>query len=310
MAHQLLVAYSDVFSGMGSIAGGPFLCSNGSLYGALSAGMRGGPELDVARLASKARYLETVGAIADLENLVDARIWVFRGTEDQTVLQGPTDGLVEFCERFTAKGNVRYVNNVPCAHTMPTDSFDAKALSPYRESYISNVGFDAAGQMLKHLYGPLRSRTTPQGLLARFSQNEFLRHPTLYGMGETGLVYYPTAALRGKRCKLHVALHGCEQSEYKLGELFATHAGYNEWAEANDIIVLYPQAYPTMSPFLFNPKGSWDWFGMLDQAYCTRQGRQQCAILGMVDRLTGKQVSSNGALRDVLDASHLSPWLA
>ena len=38
---------------------------------------------------------------------------------------------------------------------------------------------------------------------------------------------------------------------------FSLHAGYNEVAEANDIIVLYPQAENTTIPF--NPEGCWDW---------------------------------------------------
>ena len=34
-------------------------------------------------------------------------------------------------------------------------------------------------------------------------------------------------------------------------------AGYASWADANDIVVLYPQAKTTTA----NPEGCWDWFG-------------------------------------------------
>lgn len=57
-------------------------------------------------------------------------------------------------------------------------------------------------------------------------------------------------------CKLHVAFHGCEQTLADIGSDFVVSAGYNSWAEANNIIILYPQAADN----LLNPKGCWDWY--------------------------------------------------
>jgi len=294
MAHQLLVAYSDVFSGLGAIAGGPFMCSGGSMHGALTSGMRGDPGIDVGRLVQCARALENAQLVAPLENLESARIWVFRGTEDKTVLKPPVDALVDFSLRLTDVGGIEYVDDVACRHTMPTDTFERGVLSPHRDPYIDNVGYDAAGRLLEHLYGPLKRRKAALGSLMRFDQAQFIQLSRLYGMDSVGYVYYPTAALQGRRCKLHVVLHGCEQYSGKLGRLFAEHAGYNEWAEANDIVVLYPQTFPTVTPFVFNPKGSWDWFGLISSSFCTRQGLQQQAIFNMVDHLTGHQLSDAG----------------
>ena len=43
-----------------------------------------------------------------------------------------------------------------------------------------------------------------------------------------------------------------------VGDTFARHAGYNDLAEENDIIILYPQV--TLSKNVpFNPNGCWDW---------------------------------------------------
>ena len=309
MAHQLLVAYSDVFSGMGSIAGGPYLCSNGTLRGALTSGMRGDPKLDVASLVVRTRALEQQGLVADLRNLERARIWVFHGTGDHTVLRAPVEALVEYCGYFTRAENIRFVGDVACRHTMPTDMFDPAQLKLRHDPYINRVGYDAAGALLRHLYGPLRPRTQARGRLVRFDQEEFVPFPLLAGMGNIGFVYYPTSAFQGTVCKLHVALHGCEQYEAKLGIVFAEHAGYNEWAEANDIIVLYPQTFPTVSPFVFNPKGSWDWFGMLDCWFCTRLGRQQRAIVEMVGRLAGTDLTSRAGCAHTLQLTQ-QPELA
>jgi poly(3-hydroxybutyrate) depolymerase len=287
MAHQLLVAYSDVFSGLGAVAGGPFLCSKGTLHGALTTGMRGDPGIDVTHLIRHARSLEAEGLIAPLDNLSRSRVWAFRGTRDTTVLKAPVDALVEFSRHFSDSSDIAYVDDIACRHTMPTDSFDRAAHSRYIDPYIDDVGYDAAGNMFRHLYGPLKARRAAQGSLVAFDQSEFLALPRLSGIDNTGFVYYPSAALRGERCKLHVALHGCEQHRARLGTLFAEHAGYNEWAEANDIVVLYPQAFPTITPFVFNPKGSWDWFGLVSSGFFTREGVQQKTIVEMVDRLTG-----------------------
>ena len=41
-----------------------------------------------------------------------------------------------------------------------------------------------------------------------------------------------------------------------LSDTFALHAGYNELAEKNDIIIIYPQARTSV----LNPYGCWDWY--------------------------------------------------
>ncbi|HEY6898981.1 MAG TPA: hypothetical protein VI279_17105, partial [Rhodocyclaceae bacterium] len=38
-------------------------------------------------------------------------------------------------------------------------------------------------------------------------------------------------------------VHGCKQSFDNIGETFVRHAGYNEWADTNRIIILYPQTW-------------------------------------------------------------------
>jgi hypothetical protein len=36
---------------------------------------------------------------------------------------------------------------------------------------------------------------------------------------------------------VHLALHGCLQCHAMVGDVFVVHGGFNEWAEANDIIM-------------------------------------------------------------------------
>ena len=71
--------------------------------------------------------------------------------------------------------------------------------------------------------------------------------------------------------RLHVVLHGCEQSAEVLHDEFYKHIGINEWADSNNIVVLYPQARTISTKgfshkritdaFAINPAGCWNWFG-------------------------------------------------
>ena len=101
-------------------------------------------------------------------------------------------------------------------------------------------------------------------------------------------------------CRLQVVLHGCQQSAETLGETFYTHIGVNEWADANNIIVLYPQAHATEAselpsePWIMallnsNSAGCWNWWGYADdRQYLTKKGVQVDAIWKMIERIEGK----------------------
>ncbi len=56
-------------------------------------------------------------------------------------------------------------------------------------------------------------------------------------------MFVPKACENGEACRVHVALHGCKQDvdDRKVGRAFVDRTGYNAWADANRLIVLYPQ---------------------------------------------------------------------
>ena len=78
--------------------------------------------------------------------------------------------------------------------------------------------------------------------------------------------------------------------------------GLNEWADANRIVVLYPQAHATtlselpsgllrFGPSAPNPMGCWNWWGYAgDSRYLTKKGVQVDAIWQMIGRLEGESV--------------------
>ena len=62
------------------------------------------------------------------------------------------------------------------------------------------------------------------------------------------------------RCRVHVAFHGCRQGVAQIGDRYYTSTGYNEIADTNAMIVLYPQVQAS-EPIPYNPKGCWDFWG-------------------------------------------------
>ena len=80
---------------------------------------------------------------------------------------------------------------------------------------------------------------------------------------------------------MHVAFHGCEMTVDDIGEQFTLLTGYNPWAAANDMVVLYPQAKRTA----LNPKGCWDWWGYTGVDYASKVGVQMDAVDKMVTEL-------------------------
>jgi hypothetical protein len=80
-----------------------------------------------------------------------------------------------------------------------------------------------------------------------------------------------------------VTLHGCYQYFGLVGNAMMDKAYLNEYADTNNMIVLYPQA-TTMAG---NPRGCWDWWGYQSPDYAVRTGPQMTAIMAMVAALAG-----------------------
>jgi hypothetical protein len=73
-----------------------------------------------------------------------------------------------------------------------------------------------------------------------------------------------------------------------INDEFVTQSGLDQWADTNNIIVLYP--YQTTGGS--NPDGCWDWWGYTNSSYALKQGIQMTAIYNMVKHLEGGTGSS------------------
>jgi poly(3-hydroxybutyrate) depolymerase len=155
--------------------------------------------------------------------------------------------------------------------------------------YINNCDYDGAGAALNQIYGKLSApvSSAPQGNIITFDQTKYA--PSGWSVGSMsfasqGYAYIPTGCQNGATCKLHVAHHGCSQTTADIGNDFYTYGGYNEWAESNNIIVVYPQA--VKSEFLpMNPSGCFDWWGYTDANYSFKNGAQMQTVYNMVQSL-------------------------
>jgi hypothetical protein len=98
---------------------------------------------------------------------------------------------------------------------------------------------------------------------------------------------------------VHIALHGCKQNLETIQDHYIRHAGYNEWADTNGLIILYPQTIvgnPATDAFTpLNSFGCWDWWGYTNFNYAVKAGRQITTIKAMLDRLTGGHFRSPAA---------------
>ena len=285
MATQFQVAYSRAVAGAGVIAAGPWFCAEGVLTRALNdclAGETAGP--DDVRLVAIARTSGLAGVIDDPAALADDRVFVLHGARDSTVGAAVTDSLVRFYRAFVPAGQIEYETQLPAGHGFPTAD-SGVACEATESPWINDCDFDAAGRILGQLYEGLREPEGPaRGELREFSQSGYRADGAADSLDARGLLFMPADCAAGSPCRLHVAFHGCGQGVATVGRAFAEDAGYNRWAGANRIVVLYPQVESSrMLPF--NPKGCWDWWGYSGANYASRDGLQLLAVKKMVEAL-------------------------
>lgn len=268
MAHQLHVAFPELFSGAAIIAGPPYGCADGNVATAFARCMGQSPgEYPVDATAEAIEAAAAEGKIGDPELLADDRVWLFHATGDTVVAEPVSAALAALYGRFVEPGNLLYVNDFDAAHTFPTED-RGKDCSVAESPFIGACGYDAAGELLGHLYPGLKAPSQPDesGLAS-----VHLAGADRALLDETAWLYVPKACREAaSRCALHLVLHGCGQSASQIGTTFIEQAGYLKWAESNAIVLAFPQARSSAG----NPLACWDWWGYTGPEYATRDGAQ------------------------------------
>jgi poly(3-hydroxybutyrate) depolymerase len=285
MAIQVQVAHSSRIKGAAALAAGPYYCAQGSLWAAYYNCATPGawtPLPRVETLKAQAERYAHEGRIDATANLAAARIWLFSGARDRTVERPVVEAAAQFYALYDAK-NIP-INSRQAGHAMVTENAGS-ACGSTEAPFIVDCDYDAAGALLTHLLGPLKPPAAKEGgSLSTFDQKPFAGgNAHAISMADTGYVYVP-AACASERCAVHVVFHGCRQNADAVGERFVREAGYNRWADANRLILLYPQTIARYFP-VYNPRGCWDWWGYTGAQYATRAAPQIRAVFGMVERL-------------------------
>jgi hypothetical protein len=305
MAVQFHVAHSARVRGVGAIAGGPYYCAQNRSSQAIFNCMKPDPVTPlpaVAQLVSATEALARSGAIDDPGHLRTAKVWLFSGLKDELVHSAVVGALKEYYRAYVNENNITYKNDLEAGHAMITENYGNPACSATKSPYINDCDYDGAGALLASLYGsgaPLNPPSTRlTGTFIEFDQKEFLPRGNAYAhsLSDSGFAYIPKVC-ESTACRVHIALHGCQQNAGQVGDAFYRNAGYNPWADTNGIIVLYPQTIPryglswqgwsfwTMNN-VQNPLACWDWWGYDGSDYHTKNGVQIKALKGMLDRLS------------------------
>lgn len=282
---------------------------------------------DADDLASQMRQFAADGKIDGLGNLTAARVFLYSGQSDSVVNSDVVRAADALYKKFVTSGSVVGEFSLDSEHCLPTLEYgeDCTQLS---SPYLGKCNYDGAGSAFKVLYGPdLKPRgTAAKANLKNFNQSAYGADASI-SLNTQGFVYVPAACAQGDTCALHIHFHGCarrgvgcgvvggaarglrrggaawrfeaaltqpapprcKQSTSDIGDDYPMHAGINEWAETNNIIVLYPQAvHSQYAPT--NPQGCFDWWGYNGDEYAFKTGAQMKVVHAMVDAITGGNI--------------------
>lgn len=286
MAAQFHLAYSKQVQGAAIIAAGPVYCAANSLTVAFAHCLNKAdskPDLTAATHYLQAQ--QQAAGIDDLNNLKDDKVWLFHGTEDETVASTVSDALKAQYQTLVDAANIRYINDQNVAHHFPTDGSKGTDCLVSEAPFLGNCQYDAAGLLLGHLLPPLQPKAaTASGDLLQINQHH-LAAVAKGQLAESGYLYVPKSCSEGQQCRLHVSFHGCKQYAGAVGDAYARGTGLNEYADTNQLVVFYPQTDKSaMAPF--NPNGCWDWWGYSGENYATKQGPQMAAVKQLIDALS------------------------
>ncbi|KAL4439544.1 hypothetical protein ABPG74_003946 [Tetrahymena malaccensis] len=285
MAAQFQVAFSSTIKSSTIVAGGPPNCAEGNLSTALTNCMNIPTGINVNTLVTKSKNQSTTKAIDPVSNLQGKNIFLYSGSKDTVVKQGVVKAAQKFFELLGANVSTKY--DIASEHSYVTPN-NGKACSFLGTPYINHCDYDTARVSLETAYGTINDAVPAVSAnLIKFSQDSYVSSGM--SMNSNGYVYVPTSCKNGAQCRIHVSFHGCQQTLEDVGTQYVTLTGLNEYAESNNIIVLYPQAKKSqLMPS--NPNGCFDWWGYTDTLptslkYATKEGKQMKAIYTMITDL-------------------------
>ena len=303
MAGQLEVAHSNEIVGAAIVAGGPYGCaetgSDGilpsvvtnvtqALEGCMADKLRSRGIPNIPALVARAHRLAAERKIDPVEGLASDKVYLFSGGADSIVAPSVVEAAKSFyIQAGVPEKSIKFDTRNDAGHAFITTGVGTSC-GVSATPFLNDCDYDQAGAVLNWIYADLaRPSSAPTGKFLRFDQSEFVQGDDA-GLSKEAVVYIPQSCAGRSGCRLHIALHGCEQNLHDVGMKFVEGSGFAHWADTNDIVVLFPQ----VSASLTNPKGCWDWWGYTGNDYLTKNAPQIAAIWRMVERLSQEPAQS------------------
>ncbi len=278
MAVQFHLAFSESVTGAAILAGGPLYCAQNNLSTALANCMgKADAKPDIEAINGYLAQLQQEQLLPSTANLRDDKVWILHGSADSTVAPVVGAALVSQYQQWVAPENIKFVDNKPFAHHFPTSSAKGTACDVSEPPFIASCNYDAAGELLTHLLGSVQPKVeTTGGSLVKLTQSQAGSQ-----LAKTAFAYIPKRCAAGEPCRLHISFHGCKQHFASVGDAYLTQTGLNQYADSNDLVILYPQAAASA----FNPHGCWDWWGYTGEQYISNKAPQLQAVMLLASHL-------------------------
>jgi len=278
MAGQMHVSHSATITGAGIVAAGPYYCAQNSLYRASYICTYNDSTPDVSPLITYASTMSANGQIDSVSNLANSKVYIFAGASDELMRPAILNGTYNFYKAFVPASQITFESTLKSNHAWPTKD-QGNPCWYYGIAFANNCGYDASGIILNTLLGPLYQRTVMnQTNLHSFSQVKYVNTGKA-SMDSIGFIYIPAGCKDdASLCRLHVNIHGCVQNYDSIGYMYMSQIGMAEWAESNNIVVIFPQTANTDANQNY---GCWDFFGYTGSSYAIKSGIQVNAIHSM-----------------------------
>ena len=262
IALQHLFSFSSQTSGAAVLAGSPYGCGVQTLHGITC--YYGGLDDNTSIRYVERRHKQNL--IDDPVHLKNTKIVLFSGKRDFVVLPNVMKAVERQLNHFVDPSNIISFYNTSASHVWPTD----KGLCPCGACIwqnasgwarrpccnVNNCELDFSGKMLMHLYSKeVKPRTRAITRNIRWvDQWRYLPAIAGNGTGSTMLRWAPVYVPKGcqhdvDKCHVHVNYHGCTNKPKSSSMaswwerlLWVHNIGLNEYAEANDLVIVYPQA--------------------------------------------------------------------
>jgi hypothetical protein len=290
MAVQMHFAYSADITAAGVIAGGPFYCVGTEpdpyyYYCSFFA-----DQLEVDDMVEYIEDQADKGNIDPTSNLKDDKVFLFTGTADDIVVLGVGKLNYDIYKLYVDNDNIDTDFTINTKHVWPLVE-EGDCLNE------GKCGYDTAEKIFTTAYGNLNDKVEMiEDNLETFDQTQYFPSSRSHGLGDLGFIYIPTNCQDNPEdCRIHVHFHGCFSNYDQIGDYWVKNAGLNEWAESNDIVVIYPQTN-VESISLLDEKGCWDYWGAFGYDYALKSGAQMKAVYEMAQDIAGEDSDDAQAL--------------